>query len=77
MAEVPGSMLTGITFCCRILLFSRKACETNIAIINNLYCQSNNLAHIQAFEFSLNNINLTFLALLYKNNIEAFQNQQK
>ena len=28
-------------------------------------------------EFFLNNTNLTFLAVLYKNDIEGFQNQQK
>ena len=35
MAEVLGSMPTGVTFCCRILiLFSRSdACDANIAII--------------------------------------------
>ena len=29
------------------------------------------------FEFFLNNTNLTFLAVLYKFDIEGFQNQQK
>ena len=36
MAEVPGSMLTKATFCCRIFLFSHgKACDANIAMIAN------------------------------------------
>ena len=36
MAEVPGSMLIGVTLCCRIFLFSHsKASDVNISIIVN------------------------------------------
>ena len=36
MAEVPGSMLTWVTFCCCVFFFSHNnACDANIAIFAN------------------------------------------
>ena len=31
MVEVPGSILTSVTFYCWIILFSRSTCDANIA----------------------------------------------
>ena len=33
MAYFPASILTGVTFCCWILVFTNKASDTSIAII--------------------------------------------
>ena len=37
MAEILGSMLTGVTFCCSII-FGFKSFDANIAIIANFVC---------------------------------------
>ena len=63
-----------------------QRCESDANLLQEVVCAGDNVyfgwmyricRDSLSFEFSLNNTNLTFLAFLYKIDIEGFQNQQK